>query len=94
MNRQYYNEKTLRESYLLNDGSELGEDEILYHISSYVKKKYKPSKTCMIGFVNSKLPILNWTRKIDLKNDLLKDLIVGLTVGVIQIAPSKLKLVK
>ena len=91
MSRQYYNEKTLRENYLLNDGSELGEDEILYHITSYVKNKCKPSKKCMKGLLNSKLPILNWTRKIDFKNDLLKDLIVGLTVGVIQIAPSKLK---
>ena len=91
MESQYYNEKTLRETYMLNDGSELGKDEILHHISSYFKRKYKPSKTCMKEFVDSKLPILKWIRRVDLKNDLLKDLIVGLTVGVIQIAPSKLK---
>ena len=94
MDRQFYNEKTLKEKCSVSEDLELGKDEMLHHMSSYLNKHYKPSKTCMKGFVNSKFPILNWTRKIDFKNDLLKDLIVGLTVGVIQIAPSKLKLIK
>ena len=89
--RPFYNEKLLKEKYSVSDDLELGKDEVFRHVKSYFNRRYKPSKKCTIDFLHSKLPIVNWIRKIDFKNDILKDLVAGLTVGVIQIAPSKHK---
>ena len=92
MDKPFYNEKTLKEKYKIRD--EWNKDETLDQIKSYFNKNYKPSKKCMQIFLHSKLPIVNWMRKIDFKNDILKDIVAGLTVGIILIAPSKPSLIK
>ena len=92
MEKAFYNEKTLKEKYEIRDDSD--KDETLDQIKSYFNKNYKPSKKCTLDFLHSKLPIVNWMRKIDFKNDILKDIVAGLTVGIILIAPSKSSLIK
>lgn len=86
--RPVYNEKTLQTDYSLVDGSKIDELELFKSTKSYLKKHFVPSKTCIKNFAFTKLPILGWITKYDFKHDILKDLIAGLTVGVIQIAPT------
>ena len=56
-------------------------------VNGAFRKRLKPSKTCMVNFTLHRLPIINLFRNYKL-NYLLKDFVSGLTVGVIQIAPS------
>ena len=51
----------------------------------YVKKYYKPSKTCCSNYLLKRIPFINWIINYDLKEALLKDLIGGITVGIIQV---------
>lgn len=52
------------------------------------KRRLKPTKSCMGEILQDRLPFINMLRTYKL-NYFLKDVMSGLTLGVIQIAPSK-----
>ena len=51
----------------------------------YIFKYYKPSGNCATHFLFDRLPFIGWMRDYKLKEYLIKDLIAGLTIGVIHI---------
>ena len=57
-------------------------------VKSRVKKTFKPSKACFLETLINKLPIIDLFRTYKLKYAF-KDFLSGLTVGIIQIAPSE-----
>ncbi len=60
-------------------------ENIFVQTSHYCKKYYKPRKECMKSFILDRLPFLKWLASYDVKEALAKDVIAGMTVGVIQI---------
>lgn len=69
--------KYLESTYQYND---YNSDNILKGSMNYVKKYYKPSRNCCQSFLYKRIPFIEWISKYDLKQNLLKDLIGGLTV--------------
>lgn len=74
------------------DKVEAGSEKTSLGIMSKIKKKFKrrrlkPTRDCMSQFIFERIPFFNMLRNYKL-NYILKDLMGGLTVGVIQIAPS------
>lgn len=63
--------------------------EFLASFKSKLRKKvsFRPSRSCVTNFVLQRIPVINVVRNYKLSY-LLKDIMAGLTVGVIQIAPS------
>lgn len=57
-------------------------------VKAKLKKKFQPSKTCFLETLYRKLPVIDLFLSYKLKF-LIKDFMAGLTVGIIQIAPSK-----
>ena len=53
-------------------------------IKSYFSKR-KCSRSSLLGFIFSVIPVLKWLPKYDLQKDLLRDIAGGLTVGIMQI---------
>jgi hypothetical protein len=51
----------------------------------YLVKYYKPSGPCMKNYLLERFPFFTWITKYDYKENLLKDIIAGLTIGIIQI---------
>ena len=47
---------------------------------NYMKKYFRPSPKCMKNFFIERLPFLSWISAYDVKGNLLKDFIAGLTV--------------
>ena len=47
---------------------------------NYLTKYYTPSESCCTKYVNDRLPFIDLIRKYDLKQNLLKDCLGGLTV--------------
>lgn len=90
LDRQCFNDLALKEKHSFNDENNLNELDLVQNTKKYLNKHYKPNRTCMKNFLFDRFPILKWIIKYDLKHDILKDLIAGLTIGIIQIAPSKL----
>ena len=81
-NRPELNERDIVERY----GSLVSKsDNIFYGTKNYIKKYYKPSPTCMKNFVEDRIPFIKWIRAYKIKESLVKDIIAGLTIGVIQI---------
>ena len=60
--------------------NDLKSDNVLLSTVHYIKKYYKPSRSCCMTIINKRLPCFSWIRTYDLKEYLLKDLIGGLTV--------------
>ena len=89
LNRSAYNEQSLNENYSFKN--EKSSQTIEQKIKKYFIKKCKPSRTCALNYLFEKFPFIKWITKYSFKFDFLKDLTAGLTVGVIQIAPSKIK---
>ncbi len=59
---------------------DLKHDNVIRATGYYVKKYYKPSKNCFKNVVSKRLPITVWLPNYDIKKNLLKDIIGGLTV--------------
>lgn len=74
--------KYLESTYQYND---YNSDNIFKGSMNYVKKYYKPSRSCCQSFLFKRIPFIEWISKYDLKQNLLKDLIGGLTVGIVQV---------
>jgi hypothetical protein len=60
-------------------------DNIWKSTKNYVGKYYKPSRECMKGYFLDRVPFFKWIRKYNVKENLAKDMIAGLTIGVLQI---------
>lgn len=85
INRPTFNEKTISEKYSFQN---VESDNILKSISHYLKKSYTPSKKCLIRYFENRLPIVQWIRSYHVKDNLLNDIIGGLTIGVVHIPQS------
>jgi len=88
IDRSVLNETSLKERYSFDEHYKLDEDELFQNTKNYLKKHYRPTRTCMKLYLCGRFPILKWILKYDIKHDILKDLVAGLTVGIIQIAPT------
>jgi hypothetical protein len=73
-------EKYMERKYHIND---LKQDDVIYKTAHYLKKNYKPSKYCINKFFYKRLPIFDWIRRYDIKHDLIKDFIAGMTVYIL-----------
>ena len=60
-------------------------ENALYDTKNYLLKYYKPSGSCMGNFLLDRFPFFKWIVTYDYQNDLLKDFIAGITIGVVQI---------
>jgi hypothetical protein len=76
-------EKYLENKYHID---ELKQDDVIDRTLHYLKKNYKPSKDCLINYFFKRLPFFDWIRRYDIKHDLIKDLIAGITVLYIYIS--------
>jgi hypothetical protein len=57
-------------------------DNVFKSTANYCAKYYKPSGSCMKNYFFKRFPFFNWILSYDIKSDLLKDLVAGLTVRV------------
>lgn len=74
--------KTLEERFVFNP---IEPDNPLKATANYIVKYYKPSPNCMKSFFFARFPFFDWIRSYSIKDNLLKDLIAGLTIGVVHI---------
>lgn len=79
------NEIEMTEKYLESKFTFLDneDDDIVKDAIHYVKKYYKPSRTCLINYFFKRLPFADWIRTYDFRHDLFKDLVAGLTVKIL-----------
>jgi hypothetical protein len=64
---------------------ELEGDNAFKSTATYLKKYYRPSGDCLLNFFFHRLPFFDWIRTYNIKEDLAKDLVGGLTLGVVHI---------
>jgi hypothetical protein len=76
--RPILTEKDLREKYSF---SKIPANDALKGSINYVTKRYKPSPICMLNFLYDRIPFIKWIQTYDMKTNLLKDIIAGLTIG-------------
>jgi hypothetical protein len=77
-NRPIFTEKDLRERYSF---SKIASNDALKGGINYVAKKYRPSRVCLLNFLFERIPFISWIQTYDVKTNLLKDIIAGLTIG-------------
>lgn len=70
-------EKYLEDKFTILDYED---DDIVKDAFHYVKKYYKPSRTCLISYFFNRFPFFDWIRRYDFKSNFLNDLVAGLTV--------------
>lgn len=87
--RPFYNQQTFQTRYSFR---KLKINTPIRDTKNYLKKKYKPSRNCFKVYINARLPVINLFRKYNIKDNLFKDIVGGLTIGIVQI-PRKLILV-
>ncbi|CAF1045955.1 unnamed protein product [Brachionus calyciflorus] len=80
--RSGYNEKQLASFYSFKP---IKSENVFYGSKNYFMKYYKPSKSCFGKYILDRIPFLRWIVKYDYRQDLFKDFISGLTIGIIQI---------
>lgn len=85
--RPVYNLAKFQEAYPSKASDGVKRQDVRAKMQGAFKKYLKPSKSCLGAFMLHRLPFINLFRNYKL-NYLLKDFVSGLTVGVIQIAPS------
>jgi len=81
-NRQELNAKDIENKYAI---STYKSNSIFNDTKNYMIKYYKPSRGCMKNYLFDRIPFLRWILSYDVKENLVKDIIAGLTIGVIQI---------
>jgi hypothetical protein len=64
---------------------ELQADNAFKSTGTYLKKYYRPSGDCLLNFFFHRFPFFGWIRTYNIKEDLAKDLVGGLTLGVVHI---------
>jgi hypothetical protein len=72
------NEKKLEETFSYK---KIKSENAFRSAGRYIKKYYKPSPTCLKNYFFHRFPFFEWILQYDLKNDLVKDIIAGLTVS-------------
>ena len=70
--------KSLEERFHFN---KVEPDNPVKSAANYVVKYYKPSRNCMKNYFFARFPFFDWIRSYSIKENLLKDLIAGLTVS-------------
>ena len=80
--RTEINEEDLGKKYTIQTAKQ---PSVLYGTKRYITKHYKPSLLCLKNYCLKRFPLFDWIRKYSIKEDFLKDLIAGLTIGIIQI---------
>ena len=74
--------KTLEERFVFNP---IEPDNPLKATTNYINKYYKPTPNCMKKYFFARFPFFDWIQSYSIKDNLLKDLIAGLTIGVVLI---------
>lgn len=82
IDRPNLNEKLFQEKYTLQ---KFKSENVLNGSKNYIKKYYTPNPSCMKRFLFDRVPIIKWIKEYNIRQCLLKDLISGLTIGVVQI---------
>lgn len=77
-----FTEKELADAF---EYKKINGEDVLGSTANYIKKYYKPSGDCLLNYIFHRIPFLDWIRSYDLRQDLVKDLIAGLTIGVVHI---------
>ena len=83
--RPVYTKCSLQEAYTFNDDYKLEDDAFIHNTRRCLTKNLKINRSCMRNFLFDLFPIIKWIPKYDFRKDVFKDLIAGLTVGVIQV---------
>lgn len=81
-NREELNAKDIEEKFEITSPKS---DSVWRGTKNYIVKYYKPSGNCMKNFLLDRIPFLKWIQTYDIKENLAKDIIGGLTIGVIHI---------
>ena len=76
--RTIRNQKSLEEKYSFND---FQSDNALKGAINYGLKYYKPNSSCMRNYFFKRIPFCKWIIHYDLKQNLAKDILAGLTIG-------------
>jgi hypothetical protein len=63
----------------------LKSQNVLRSTYKYMKKYYKPSPICLRSYFVRRLPFAQWILKYNFREDLLKDLVAGVTLGIVHI---------
>ncbi|CAF0955390.1 unnamed protein product [Brachionus calyciflorus] len=79
---EVFNEKSLEEKFTYK---KIKSDNVLKSSANYLKKYYKPSPSCAKNYFFKRFPFFDWIRKYDIKQNFVKDLIAGLTIGIVHI---------
>ena len=80
--RNSINEHSLLERYQFE---KYKSDNVVKSTTNYLKKNYKPSPDCMKRYLYKRIPFLKWFFTYDIKENLLKDFIGGVTIGIVDI---------
>ena len=72
-------EKTLQEKFSYK---KFRSDNAFKSAAHYIAKYYKPSGNCMKNYFFQRFPFFEWILSYDIKQNLIKDLIAGLTVRI------------
>ena len=67
-------------------------DNVLESSKNYIKKYYKPSRSCLTNYLFKRVPFFDWIRTYKIKEDFVKDLAAGLAVGVVHIPQYNFKM--
>ena len=86
--RPIYNNKQIRNVFPISQ-SKTNNNQNLTKLKKHLYNKLKPNKKKFINFLKKRFPISEWLLVYNVRENILKDLIAGITAGIIQIAPSK-----
>lgn len=64
-------------------------DNIVKSGIKHVSKHYKPSGECTKSFILARFPIFTWLLSYNLKENMVNDIISGITIGIVHIPQSK-----
>ena len=87
--RPILNEKILKDRYTFD---KLESNNAMKSTARYCTKYYKPSRSCMKDYFLDRFPFFRWIFQYDAKECLLKDVISGLTIGIVHIPQGKVNL--
>jgi hypothetical protein len=65
--------------------SKLKSENVFKSAAHYCSKNYKPSGRCMTNYFKDRFPFLKWLLNYNLKENILPDIISGITIGIVHI---------
>ena len=80
--RNGINEHALLEKY---EFEKFKSENVVKSAANYLKKNYKPSPDCMKRYLFKRIPFLKWCFNYNIKANLLKDIIGGITIGIVNL---------